>query len=95
MDADEALEFAKGAARVRQLRIVGKHVTDRMNERQVGREDIVEAVRTATTARASPDGPGRWIISGGVDLDRDDLSVVVKIDGNCVWVVTIFEGESP
>ncbi|MBN1608274.1 MAG: DUF4258 domain-containing protein [Polyangiaceae bacterium] len=90
MDASQALEIAKGAARVRRLRFVGPHVTDRMNERQATREDIVEAVRTATTATVSTDGPGRWRIAGGVDLDGDDLSVVVRIDGNFVWVVTIF-----
>ena len=90
MDASQALELAKGAARVRQLRFVGPHVTGRMSERQATRDDVVEAVRTASSAAVSDDGPGRWVIKGGADLDGDELSVVVRIDGNCVWVVTIF-----
>jgi len=61
-----------------------------MNERNAQLVDIREAILTATSATQSDDGVGRWLVTGGVDTDGVKLSVVVKIDGPVVWVVTTF-----
>ena len=61
-----------------------------MKERKAQLEDVREAILTATAATPSDDGPDRWVISGGRDLDNDALTVVVKKSGNDVWVVTVY-----
>jgi len=61
-----------------------------MEQRSVQLEDIREAILTATTIDISDDGPNRWVLSGGSDLDGDPLKVVVKLTGNTTWVVTVF-----
>lgn len=90
MSPTEALTFVQGAARLRQLRVLVGHTTQRMNERNAQLADIREAILTATSAAPSDDGPNRWLLSGGVDTDGMKLSVVVKIAGPAVWVVTTF-----
>lgn len=87
---DEILKFVQGAARLRQLRVLVGHTTQRMNERNAPLADVREAILTATSASPSDDGPGRWLLIGGIDLDGDPLSVVVKVTGPAVWVVTTF-----
>lgn len=87
---DEVLRFVQGAARLRQLRVLVGHATERMNERNAPLADIREAILTATSANPSDDGPGRWVVNGGVDTDGMSLTVVVKIGGPAVWVVTAF-----
>ena len=86
----EVLVFVQGAARLRQIRIALGHATARMSERSAQLEDIREAILTATNITSSDDGPDRWVISGGRDLDGDALKVVVKLSGNTTWVVTVF-----
>jgi hypothetical protein len=87
---DEILKFVQGAARLRQIRFAIGHPTARMQQRKAQLEDIREAILTATAATPSDDGPGRWVIGGGRDLDTDTLTVIVKLSGNAVWVVTVY-----
>jgi hypothetical protein len=87
---DEVFGFVRGAARLRVLRVLGGHVTARMNERNVQLSDIREAIFTATSIRPSEDGPNRWVLSGGADLDGHSLTVVVKVSGNAVCIVTTY-----
>jgi hypothetical protein len=87
---DEALKFIQGAARLRQLRVLRGHTTQRMTERNAPLVDIREAVLTATSIVVTEAGPDRWLLSGGVDIDGMALSVVVKVSGPAVWIVTTF-----
>jgi hypothetical protein len=87
---DEILKFVQGAARLRQIRVALGHPTTRMQQRQAQLEDIREAILSATSAAIGDDGPDRWVIGGGRDLDGDPLTVVVKLRENTVWVVTVF-----
>jgi Domain of unknown function (DUF4258) len=61
-----------------------------MKERKAQLEDIREAILTAKAAVPSDDGPERWVIGGGRDLDGYELTVVVKLSGGNVWVVTVY-----
>jgi Domain of unknown function (DUF4258) len=74
-------------ARGRML-VYTQHALDRMARRNATRYDVRNALATCTTASASTDGPGRWKMTGGVDLDGDALSVVVALDGGVI-VVTL------
>lgn len=89
MTPAEALDFARGAARFRQLRFADPHAYERMQERRATQRDVGQAIITATQAAPSADRPNRFRLSGGCDLDGDALDVVVAIDGNTVTVVTI------
>lgn len=89
MTPDEILKFVQGAARLRQIRFASGHPTARMQQRKAQPEDIREAILTATAATPSGNGPGRWVISGGRDLDSDALTVIVIVSGNVPWVVTV------
>lgn len=59
-----------------------------MDERGAVADDVVNALVTATSAVWQPDR-STWKVSGGSDLDRDDLTVAVDIQADVV-VVTIF-----
>lgn len=87
---DEVFRLVQGAARLRQLRVLVGHTTQRMSERNAPLADIREAIFTATTIRPSDDDVGRWVLAGGCDLDGDPLSVVVKVSDPAVWIVTTF-----
>lgn len=88
MGPEEALREAKGYAGANRIRI-GAHARLRMRERGAQVGDLRRALMTAASAKASPDGPGRWIIQGGVDLDDEELTLVVVFEDECV-VVTLF-----
>ena len=81
--------MARAAARLRQLRFADPHAYERMQERGATQSDVAEAIRTATSAEPSADGPNRWRVRGGSDWDGDPLSVVIAIDGNMVTVITL------
>lgn len=49
------------------------HALDRMDERNVRRNDVRKALAGATTATFQPDN-GRWRISGGTDRDGTRLT---------------------
>jgi len=89
--AAEALRTARAAADANRLRFT-RHATERMQERTATHADVREAVRTADTAVPSDDGPNRWLLCGGGDLDECELRVVVAIDEGevTVTVVTVF-----
>jgi hypothetical protein len=64
-----------------------------MQERLANEADVRHAVITSDVAAVSDDGPNRWLLCGGVDLDDCGLRVVVAIDddgGVTVTVVTVF-----
>jgi hypothetical protein len=88
MPPAEALERAKAAARVWQVRW-RRHSAARSVQRNAQAADIREAILTARTAvwRAEED---TWRLEGGRDLDGDNLTVVVAIEGNEVRLITEF-----
>ena len=64
-----------------------------MQERIATRADVREAVRTADVAVRSDDGPNRWMLCGGADLDDCELRVVISVDEGgevTVIVVTVY-----
>lgn len=81
MNEREALAAAKAAAALDQFR-EGWHGTrepyqmglSRDQWREVARDDIRRALRTATSAVC--EGSDKWKFSGGTDLDGEELSVV-------------------
>ncbi len=89
--ADEVLKVAQDAAEGHRLRY-SVHATQRMQERQASQADVRSAVIAADVATPSDDGPNRWLLCGGQDVDGCELRVIVAIDGDTVWVtvVTVF-----
>lgn len=88
VDAAEALERAQRAAD-RWLLYFTVHATERMQERLATHADVRHAVMTADLAVVSDDGPNRWVLCGGYDLDDCGLRVVVAIDGDTVTVAIV------
>jgi hypothetical protein len=91
--ADEALKIARAAAEANRLRYSPIHALQRMQERLATQADVREAVRTADIAVRSDDGPNRWQLAGGADLDGCELRVVVAIGDDeqvTVTVITVF-----
>jgi hypothetical protein len=86
--ADDALAIAQTAAKTNTLRFT-RHATERMQERLATHADVREAVRTADVAVPSENGPNRWMLCGGGDLDGCELRAVVAIDDNEVVTVTV------
>jgi hypothetical protein len=85
----EVLEQAKGAARLRQIRVDKVlHARDRSTERNVQSEDIRAAVLSSTSAEWSP-AKRTWRLRGGKDLDGDALDVVLAVDENTFRVITV------
>lgn len=64
------------------------HARDRMRERNARAADVRNAIRTATSARRRENGS--WKLTGGKDIDGDDLDFAVDISGDSVRIVTIF-----
>jgi hypothetical protein len=64
------------------------HAQVRMIERGARRRDVEHALFGANRATEQPDR-GCWRVTGGVDLDGDDLTVVVALEADVV-VVTLF-----
>jgi hypothetical protein len=58
-----------------------------MQQRSVGREDIRQALMSASTAVHEVDR--KWRLEGGVDTDGDPLGVVIVFTGRGL-VVTVF-----
>jgi hypothetical protein len=84
----EALNIAQAAAHANRLRFT-RHATERMQERSATHADVLQAVRTADVAVPSDDGPNRWLLCGGGDIDDCELRVVVAIDDDGVVTVTV------
>lgn len=92
VNSGEALEIAQKAAELDAL-FYSFHSEQRGLERLCSQADAREAVRTADVAMASPDGPNRWVLAGGCDLDGCGRRLVVAIDEDenvTVTVVTVY-----
>ncbi|MEZ4405139.1 MAG: DUF4258 domain-containing protein [Polyangiales bacterium] len=63
-----------------------RHAEARMVELNVTHHDVRSSLITATKAARRGDA---WKVTGGVDADGDDLTVVVVIDSAAV-IVTVF-----
>lgn len=88
---DEALEIAHAAVASEKLRIIAfsDHALERMPGRSASAADVREAVRTADIAVASDQGPNRWELHGGCDLDECGLVPVVAIEVDAETHVTV------
>jgi hypothetical protein len=95
MTPGQALGLARGAARWRQLRYADPHAYERMQERDVSRRDVAEAIMTSTSVLPDPARVGRFRLVGGTDHSGDPLDVVIAVDGRVVTVVTVLEGTDP
>jgi hypothetical protein len=83
----DALRMAIEAGRTRTF-IVSLHAfRDSMRTRNVSDEDIRSALMTAK--RATKETPTKFKITGGVDRDGDDLSVVIVFEWH-TKIVTVF-----
>ena len=82
----DILEEIKAAA-ARNNVSPSKHAKGRMRERGARAEDVLSAILTAKVATQGDNGC--WKLSGGVDGDGDELSVVVNVECDPMRVVTI------
>lgn len=64
------------------------HAQIRMIERGARRRDVEHALLGSTSATEQHDR-GSWRLTGGVDFDGDDLTVIVALEADVV-VVTLF-----
>ena len=86
MDEATALREIQGYAAAGRI-AYSRHADARMQERGVSRHDCRRALATAT--RAASQANETWRVTGGRDVDGDDLTVVVAIEGG-VLVVTVY-----
>ncbi len=86
MDANEALATVRAAGTQNTLRL-SFHVMYEHPERGISARDLHAAAASASSAQLQENR--KWKISGGVDLDGDDLTLIcVLVDD--VFVVTAF-----
>jgi hypothetical protein len=87
--AEQALEVAKAHATANRISY-SIHAQQRMEQRGLHHRDVRNAICTATLARIG-DSVGKWKLSGGVDCEGVDTSVVVAFEGvNSTLIVTVF-----
>lgn len=67
--------------------ILSDHAFDQALERKLGRRDVRNAMSGATDATLQSNG--RWLLTGGVDLDGVPVSIVVDFTRG-LTVVTVF-----
>jgi hypothetical protein len=87
------VDDAQALAEIQRLAGLGRirytlHATQRMSKRGATADDVQNALVSASRATHQP-ANDNWRVSGGVDLDGDDLTVVVDIQADVV-VVTLF-----
>lgn len=85
MNASAALVEIRGFAAANRFRI-SRHAGERMVGRGVQYEDVRRALSTARRCKAQ-DGD-RWKVSGA-DVDGDELTLIVIIEGGVI-VVTVY-----
>lgn len=85
MNSAEALALIRRAATLGQIRLT-KHARERMSERGASVHDVRHSL--ANASRCAPAEGDRWRTTG-LDLDGDELTAVVVIDGDVI-VVTVF-----
>jgi hypothetical protein len=67
--------------------LLGEHAADRARERNIGKEDIRNALGGSTSATLQDNG--RWYVSGGADLEGDAVNFAVSFERGLV-IVTLF-----
>ena len=87
MTATEADAQVRAAVRLGRFN-VSPHAQKRMTQRQVRLEDIRSAVLTASALPVWQESERSWMFRGK-DVDRDDLTVCVRIN-HVVEVATVF-----
>ncbi len=87
VNATQALDAAKRLARGGQVWF-RQHAYDRMAERNAVVADVIAAILTSTRAAYQSDRDN-WKLTGGADLDGDDMVVIVDFVGDLV-IVTIY-----
>lgn len=74
------------------IRFDWEHALPRMRERGASRADVRHAI--ASTIECALQENGRYLLTGGVDLDDDELKVVVEIikgyGAEYDYVITVF-----
>lgn len=85
MEPSDALKEARLVGGLGQFGL-SRHAIERMRERNVTRRDIGKALQSATAAAL--DGE-RWCLTGGIDLDGDNLTVVIVFTGPGLVVTVI------
>jgi hypothetical protein len=65
-----------------------RHARDRMDERGATPEDVLHAIATAKTATYQADRDC-WRVTGGVDIEEDDLSIVCVVEADVI-LITLF-----
>lgn len=83
----KALAEIHRLAQLNYIRYTG-HADGRMRKRGARQDDVRNALLTATAATWQ-DEQGNWRLTGGVDLDGDELTACVDLMADVV-VVTIF-----
>ncbi len=66
------------------------HALEKMDERGANHQDVQNALATATAANYQSDRDN-YKVTGGVDMDGDDLRVIVDVNTDIeVVIVTVF-----
>jgi hypothetical protein len=86
-DAEALAEIHRLAALPGRV-VFRNHALDRMDERGATRGDVKNALRSSRGSEWQPDHQ-TWKVTGGTDLDGDDLTCAVDIEDDII-VVTIF-----
>ena len=82
----DVLRDASEAARLGQV-FLTRHAEERMDERCVTIDDVLAALETATAAKWDAEKE-TWRVTGGRDLDGDELRVVIRTPLPVVVVTT-------
>jgi hypothetical protein len=85
MTPQEALAQIQAYARKRQIWLT-EHVCQRMHQRNVRMKDIYSAINTAHLCEKQEDD--KWKVTGQ-DLDNEELTLIIAIDGMNV-IVTLY-----
>jgi hypothetical protein len=64
-----------------------QHAFDQAQNRNISRRDVRNAMSVATDATLQPNG--RWLLTGGIGVDGDPVTLVVDISRG-ILVVTVF-----
>lgn len=90
MTHTEALLLAQKLVAKRAVRWSEHALGESLPTRKITRNDVFGAVATATTA-SSGTSPGAFVLTGGVDMSEEPLTVVVAFDaGLLVVIVTAY-----
>jgi hypothetical protein len=86
MNSATALADIKGYAAANRIHL-SRHALERGEQRSAQYADVRAALLSASACRLAE--RDRWHVSGGVDLDGDELSLIVVIEDGVI-VVTLF-----